>query len=353
MNRKLLAAAVAGALAPMAAQAVDFGVSGHVNRMIRYADDGIDSDVQHLDHGGAFGSRFRIRASGELDSGLMAGATIEHAFASNVDYRTPLNAGGANEEAHEADGGSNDDVRLRHSFLWLSGSFGKLSLGHTSPAGSGVMWMGDSGAWRGHEYSTVDAASAVQLRTSGGGMAGSSLWGAFGSVSFSREDILKYDTPAIGPAALSVSIDSNDNWALEATMSTEMGGSSFSGGAFVGEVPGSDERKFGLAGGVSFPNGTSVKLAYGSDDSYSRDHDDFYAGLGHSWGNSSVAIGYRFVDAKNALFDDAQSIGLGFNQSLGSGVNVFAGLHNHSFDGVSADVEDVNVFHIGAEVAFE
>ena len=53
MNRKLLAAAVAGALAPMAAQAVDISVSGQVNRMIRYADDGHDSDVQHLDHGGA------------------------------------------------------------------------------------------------------------------------------------------------------------------------------------------------------------------------------------------------------------------------------------------------------------
>ena len=350
MNRKLLAAAVAGALAPMAVQAVDFGVSGHVNRMIRYADDGIDSDIQHLDHGGAFGSRFRIRASGELDNGLMAGATIEQAFASNVDYRTALDAGGANEEQHPD---SNDDVRLRHSYVWLSGSFGKLTLGHTSPAGSGTMWTGDSGAWRGHEYSTVDAASAVQVRTSGGGMAGSSLWDAFGSVSYSREDILKYDTPAIGPAAFSVSIDGSDNWALDTTISTDMGGSSFSGSAFVGEVPGSDETKFGIAGGVSFPNGTSVKLAYGSDDSYSRDHDDFYAGLGHSWGNTSIAIGYRFVDGKNSLFDDAQSIGIGFNQSLGSAVNIFAGLHNHSFDGANADMEDINVFHIGTEVAFE
>ena len=48
------------------------------------------------------------------------------------------------------------------------------------------------------------------LRTSGGGTVTGSLWGAFGSVSASRDDILKYDTPAIGPASLSVSIGNDD-----------------------------------------------------------------------------------------------------------------------------------------------
>ena len=216
------------------------------------------------------------------------------------------------------------------------------------------MWFGDSSAWRGTEYSTVDQASAVQLRTSGGAEAGS-LWSAFGSVSLSRDDILRYDTPAIGPAALGVSIDGDDNWALQATMNTEMGGASFTGGAFVAEVPGSDEKKFGMAGGVGFANGTSIKLAYGSDDSYSKDHDDFYASLAHSWGNSTVAVGYRFVDGKDAGFSDAQSLGIGFNQSLGSGVNVYAGLHNHSVDSAAAgqSIEDLNVFHVGTAVAFD
>ena len=151
-RKKLLAASIAAAIAPMTAQAVDVSVSGQVNRMIRYADDGHDSDIQHIDHAGAGVSRWRMSAEGELDNGLMAGAYIESAFGSNANTRTAMNDGGKNEEKHKAtttvtedengvhtattkvSADSNDDTRLRHSYVWLSGNFGKLTLGHTGPS---------------------------------------------------------------------------------------------------------------------------------------------------------------------------------------------------------------------------
>ena len=101
-RKKLLAASIAAAIAPMTAQAVDVSVSGHVNRMIRYVDDGQDSDIQHLDHAGAGISRWRMSAEGELDNGLMAGAYIESGFGSNANTRTAMNDGGKNEEKHKA-----------------------------------------------------------------------------------------------------------------------------------------------------------------------------------------------------------------------------------------------------------
>ena len=67
MNKKLLAVAISGALTiPMAAQAIEFSTSGHVNRMVRFADDGIASDVQHVD---SDSSRSRIRWKGSQDIG--------------------------------------------------------------------------------------------------------------------------------------------------------------------------------------------------------------------------------------------------------------------------------------------
>ena len=340
MNRKLLAAAVAGALVPMAAQAVDVSVSGHVNRMIRYADDGHDSDIQHLDNG-ASGSRWRLVASGDLDNGLSAGATLEQAFVSSSSGGTALESAGS------------DSNSMRHSYIWLSGAFGKLTLGHTGPAGNSAMWESHNGAWMAAEYSSVEEASAIQVRTSGGAEAGS-LWSAFGSVSIGRDDVLRYDTPAIGPATLGVSINDDDNWGVVGKISTEMGGTSFIGGAFVAEVKGTDETMFGMSGGVAFANGTSVNAAYGSNDAFSKDHDDFYVALAHSWGNSNVVIDYRNVDGRNADFDDAQSIGIGFQQSLGSGVDVYAGFHNFNVDSAddSVELDDVNVFHIGSRVRF-
>ena len=83
MNRKLLATAVAGAIAPMAAQALDVSVSGQVNRAIRFADNGANSDVQHID-GSASKSRFRFTAEGEVMAGLTAGAHIEYGSSNNA-----------------------------------------------------------------------------------------------------------------------------------------------------------------------------------------------------------------------------------------------------------------------------
>ena len=72
MERKLIAVAVSSALAlPMAAQAVEFAVSGHINRAI-VSIDGTgadnDGDLQHRD-GRTSPSRFRFTGSEELESG--------------------------------------------------------------------------------------------------------------------------------------------------------------------------------------------------------------------------------------------------------------------------------------------
>ena len=82
MNRKLLAVAVAGAVAPMTAQALDVSVSGQVNRAIRFADNGNSSDVQHVD-GSAAGTRFQIAAEGEAMPGVVAGAVLQEGFSAN------------------------------------------------------------------------------------------------------------------------------------------------------------------------------------------------------------------------------------------------------------------------------
>ena len=191
------------------------------------------------------------------------------------------------------------------------------------------------------------------MRTSNGKESGS-LYGSFGSVATSRDDILRYDTPSIGSGRVGVSIDGEDNWAVQASLSTDMGGSSLIAVRFSPRTRVTDEKMFGIAGGVAFANGTSVNAAYGSRDSYSDsdNHDDVYVNLSHTWGNTSVAIDYRLVD--NATEGKGgQSLASAFNQSLGNGVDVYAGYHNHSVDEDGGpEIEDMNVFHIGSMVRF-
>ena len=75
MDRKLIAVAVSSALAlPMAAQAVEFSVSGQVNRAIISVDGGAnDGSLQHVDANSSE-TRFRFTGSEELENGMTPGS---------------------------------------------------------------------------------------------------------------------------------------------------------------------------------------------------------------------------------------------------------------------------------------
>ena len=336
MNRKLLAIAVAGVVAPMTAQALDVSVSGQVNRAIRFADNGANSDVQHID-GSAWGSRFWLKAEGEVMPGIMAGAVMEQEFAANRGWEADIDA----EDAGLANG-------LRHSYLYVSGGFGKVTMGHTSPVG-GVMGTAYNGAAFGTEYS-ADTNSGISVMMADDSASGHSVASFLPTIGVGRHSVLRYETPSIGPVTVGVSVqkdgsDSDDHlWNFAGSLSQDFGA-----GTFMGKVHIADDV-LAMGGGVKFSNGTSVNAAWGNDDRKGQDYDDLYASIAHTWGNTAVALGYRTTDNKKDM--EGRAIGLGVNQSLGSGVDVYAGFNNYSFDMPDADLEDVTAFHIGSRVSF-
>ena len=334
MNRKLLAVAVAGAVAPMTAQALDVSVSGQVNRAIRFADNGANSDVQHID-GSAWGSRFWLKAEGEVMPGITAGAVMEQEFAANRGWEADIDT----EDAGLANG-------LRHSHLYVSGGFGKVTMGHTSPVG-GVMGTAYNGAAFGTEYS-ADTNSGISVATANGVTTDYSVASFLPTIGVGRHSVLRYDTPSIGPATVGVSVqkDGKDDhlWNFAGSLNQEFGA-----GTFMASVHLADDV-LAMAGGIQFSNGTAVNAAWGNDDRKEQDYDDLYASIAHSWGNTTVALGYRTTDNNKNM--EGRAIGLGVNQSLGAGVDVYAGFNNYSFDMPDADFEDVTAFHIGSRVSF-
>ena len=337
MNRKLLATAVASAIAPMAAQAVDVSVSGQVNRAIRFADNGVNSDVQHID-GSASGSRFRVTASGDVMEGLQAGAVVEAGWTVN---------GGGSLDVDVADAAKPTNVDFRKSSLYFSGNFGKVSMGWNAPAGNGIEWTAYNGAWAGTEYS-ADTNSGIQVRTSDNHARGS-VFSFMPSVNIGRQNTLRYDSPSIGPIGVSVSLQKNgedgQTWSFGGDLGHDLGGSSVKAGVFVME----DKRA--IAGGIRFPQGTGVNAVWGTNEAGTTDYESVYVSISHTWGNTSVALGYRNTDDTSTT-KEAQAIGLGVNQDLGAGVSVYAGFNNYSFDEAGYDLEDINAFHIGTLVSF-
>ena len=347
MNRKLLATAVAGAIvpmiAPMTTQALDVGVSGQVNRAIRFADNGVNSDVQHID-GSASGSRWRITAEGEVMPGITAGARLEQGLTSNRGWELDI-------EAPDSDVGNN--VEFRHSMLYFSGDFGKVTMGNAPAAGNGAMWTAHNGAWAGHEYSP-DTNSGLGVMNTDGTPAMNADGDALSvasfmpSVNIGRVNTLRYDTPSIGPITVSASVQKDGatghDWSFGAGLVHDVGAANVKAGLLY------MEDVLAIAGGLGFANGTSVNAAWGTNDSAGQDYEDMYVGVAHSWGNMNVVVGYRSTENGDDM--EGRGIGLGAQYALGGGVDVYAGFNSYSFDAPDRDLEDINAFHIGSLVTF-
>jgi predicted porin len=346
MNKKLLAVAISGALvAPLAAQAVDFKISGHINRMIRFADDGKGSDVQHMDNT-ASRSRYRIRGEGDLGNGMKAGVFYEAGIASN--RQRPLKGADGNDSVGD----------IRHSMLYFSGNFGKVSMGHTSSAFDGVMYADLSGTGLADENAGFEHCSTCLIRTSNGGNIGT-LTNYASDFDGGRLDVLRYDSPALGPAVISAAVGNDQLWDIAVNVDHSVGGGKL---ALYGGYQGAENRRgfdsWGGSVGFMFSQGTNISFAYGSRDLANAapgrdDPTNWYVKLGHKWGNNAISVSYGETSdlVQNA---DATRIGVGFIHTLPKpGVELYAGYHNHDVDLTGVNTEDLDVFVMGARVRFQ
>lgn len=360
MNKKLLAVAISGALvAPMAAQAVDFKVSGHINRMIRFVDDGVASDVQQTDNT-ASRSRFRFVGSGDIGNGMKTGINYELGRASNRSGVIVPKSGDAGDDTSGS--------TIRHSALWFSGNFGKVTMGHTSEASDGIAFADQSGTFLADEAATVEHCSSCPVRTTGGGFSGVSFGGIRSSYDGGRNDLIRYDTPAFGPATFAASVSNNERWALGAFVDHAIGGGNLS--LYGGYTHRNAAEDFAVSASFLFSQGTSITATYGERDregggNAGRSSDNFYVKLGHKWGANRVSASYGETSDHAAKGVDGSGWGVGWQHSIPKpGIELYAGYHHLEHDanatgignlGLAAGtgLEDADMFVVGSRVKFQ
>jgi len=386
MNKKLLAVAISSALAaPMAAQAIEASLSGHVNRAITFVDDGQASDWSSVD-GMASQSRLRVVGSGDLGmGGMKVGTVMERGFTSNRSSGVTIKGRNGNT------GGGDLNPNLRHSRLWFSGSWGKVTMGHGSGAYDGTAYFADQGGsvfLAGIENGTATHAGGVAFRTGGGATARGAapgtfsgtfgagntvtttanagaaitVGGAFQTYDGGRYDNIRYDSPKLGPVSVAVDLGDNQRWSIAATLSTKFSGASVKAKIGYEDVENDSttgvEDNWGLSAGVLFSQGTNITVAYAERGRANggRDSDNFYVKLGHRWGPemvNSVAIDYIQTDDHTAAGSEASSWGIGFAHDIpGPKVNLYAGYRNWDLDIQGANLQDVDGFNMGARVRF-
>ncbi|MBT6276466.1 MAG: porin [Chromatiales bacterium] len=380
MNKKLLAVAIASAMAaPIGASAIEASVSGHVNRVILFADDGFDSDVMQADSSNSM-SRFRITGSGDLGiGGMKVGVNLEASWASNRTSRVTI-------KARNGNGGAADlAFAIRHSNLWFSGGWGRLIMGHTSTAYDGITDSSQAGPQflAGILNGSTMGGNIRYKRT--GNVAVNNGLGNAASVGNSyvnfdggRQDVLRYDTPNFGPLSARVSVSDNQTWGASAHLNAKFSGANIviRGGYEDRENDREDigaagvSERWGVSGSVLFSQGTNITVAYSGGDfvngngsitnTYDQgDGNTIYALLGHRWGANTIAVNYGHhefdgVAAAGTVDHDTTTWGIGFTHTLSEPrVELFAGYRNFDLDVQNVTgIEDVDLFQMGARVRF-
>ena len=319
MSRKLIVAAAASVLAlPMAAQAVESSVSGHIGRTIQHVDGpGEETSGPKWDHQGlgASGTRFRITGSEELENGVTVGVNLEYA----------------------AGGGQGDNPGLRHSNLTFAGAFGSIAAGQTGPTTGG----------------TNDDLSATGLAVD---MACSNAAkSSCPDFTAGRRGVVKYSTPAIGAVGISSSF-ARDFWDGQLTTGGELGGGSYALRASYA-VDGDDSVKapakktYSVAAAIKV-GGTSVSTLWGSIDHDNAademtDLDGFGVKLAYDFGDSGIGLLLRQTDMDDGT--EPSTWGIGVQHSMLGAVDIFAGYYVHDADD---GADETKTFSVGTRINF-
>ena len=320
MHKKALTAAIAGALAaPMAAQAVDVSISGHVSRALVHTDSKDGENSTRVEDYGSSGSRFRIKGSGETANGMTATVRLEYAA---------------------GNGGASPTVR--YADISLAGPFGKLTMGQSDQGGEGSAYSDKSGVTIGHgqEYG------------------GSTLTGYFGSLDGggSRNEVLRYDSPKLGMAGLALSAGNDNQYSAGVNFSGDMGGTAL--GAKFGYLKEADKdgkpTTIGLSAGTKLPSGFTLSVAWAkkSLDGTEADPSFVQSTLGYVFGNSSVGVSwYDSSDFENPD-SDGTMLGIGFKHTMPkAGVDLYATAQTLDVEDGDTDTKDT-VFVLASRVRF-
>lgn len=350
-SRHLRVAAAALALCAVAgtSQALEYKLSGHVNRLLTQVDDGAQSRLFHADNINSQ-TRFRFTGSHEVMPGLTAGINWEMGYTSNpssaINMSTPSVAATLNE---------------RHAEAYLLGDWGKVSFGQGDGAANGGMEVDLSGTSVINYSSTTDIGGNFAFRQ--GTAFGPSIGSTIDNLDFeSRYDRIRYDSPRFGPVVLSGSFGtkgSNDVYELAAWVNTPL-----AGGKFAGALGWSREKRGGIDGnkdtaGSSLSwlaaNGLNATVAAGFtdvDNPAVAKKKYYYGKLGYIIGKHAVSVDYGRGKDFAAVGDESDSFGVGYVYAAHKWIDLYAGAKQHKLDRVGSNFDNVSFVTVGTRLKF-
>ncbi len=347
MQKKVLATAIAAAMcAPFAAEAVSVKFSGHVHRVIKVLDDGQASDIKFEDGGGSR-TRLRWKGSSDIGNGMKAGAYAEIAVARNV------SGGGSTVLPKNNEGG--DQFGVRQGNIWFSGNFGEVRFGFTTNSGAGTYEAMDGTS--AYDPAGNNLISGTDFVNAAGATTGIGVDTVFNSLTYGRDNMIKYTSPKFGPVQVAADFGQNSQYGFQVRVNTKLAGSQFKvKGGYRSEEAQSGFDQWHIAGGMKFSQGTSVSLTYTERDRTpggGLENQYWHARIGHSFGNNVVALGYYNSEDMAVANDEGTEWSATLLHKINKArVHLYATYSNFEYDHPTIATQDINQFILGSRVFF-
>ena len=350
-----------------AAQALDFKVSGQVNRAVLWGDNGNEDDVKFVDNENS-STRFRFTGSNTFNENWKVGFKWENQMESNSSIDTSQDIGNNTDAGGITFTERHMDIYVEHS------KFGKLSLGQGDTASNGTSEVDLSGVSVIGYSSISDLAGAFSFRDGDNniildaGGASTFIGGVFTNFDgFSRRDRIRYDTPKFGPVYFSGSYMNGQSWDVAGRFAYEWEGvGKLAAAAHYTGAETQRDPYSQYSGSISFLHSSGISLtgALGSrdfEDSPTRGDDDTwsaYGKVGYQIGKWAFGVDYSYAEDVDQEGDEATSIGALAVWNTWESVQFYGGYRYHDLDrdnlnvANTGDPEDIHAVMIGSRIKF-
>ena len=374
-----LALVMAGLSSP--GHAMEFKVSGQLDRAFTVADNGNETDYASVDNIGS-NSRFRFTGNEKMANGMNVGFIYEMSV---------VQFGSTEFDIGKNSGGGDVNLDTRKIDIYLEGDFGKVSFGKGDGAGyyanmmdySGTLYYG-GGAWYtlySSGISFVDD-NGNQLYKIG---QTNSVFNAVG-----RQERIRYDSPSIGGLVLSTSLDNGNAYELAARYHVDLPGAKLATGLSWVDTndlnieasptngqpltPGSEfkaKQVLSASASLLLDGGLNFTVSYGNEETDAManagqanqegyDATNLFGQVGYSTGAHHFAVNYG--ETKDLIVEGTKGsqIGLAYVYDWSSAVRLFSSYHLYSLDLPSSvktaegwgDANDISQLYAGIRVAF-
>ena len=352
-----------------AAQAVDFKISGQINRAVLWGDNGNDSDVKFVDNDNS-STRFRFTGSNEFDGGWKVGIVWENQMESNSSADTNGGAG-VIDIGDNGDSGNVTFTERKMEFYLEHKNWGRMILGQGDTASNGTAEVDLSGTDVVAYSSISDMAGGFSFRDDDDNrILDSANNNTFIANTFSnfdglsRRDRIRYDTPTFAGFHASTSYMNGQTWdvALRSAHEWENFGKL---AAAVGYVPGDNQRDpyKQFDGSISFlhNSGLNLTVSHGM-----RDFDgggrntarNYYGKLGYKVGKWAFSVDGTRSDRVDQNGDEATSFSGAAVWNIWESVQFYGCYRWHKLDrdnqnaANTSDPENISAVMIGGRVKF-